>query len=27
LWDGNKQALHDKIAQTNVVEGPQAPRR
>lgn len=27
LWDSKKQALHDKVAQTNVVEGPQTPRR
>lgn len=27
LWDSRKQALHDKLAATNVVVGPQQPRR
>lgn len=27
LWDDKKQAWHDKVAGTNVVVGPQQPRR
>ena len=27
LWDGKRQALHDKIAGTNVVQGKAAPRQ
>jgi uncharacterized RDD family membrane protein YckC len=27
LWDSKKQAWHDKLAETNVVAGPQQPRR
>jgi len=26
LWDNKKQALHDKVAKTNVVVGPQPKR-
>jgi uncharacterized RDD family membrane protein YckC len=27
LWDDKKQALHDKVAATNVVIGPQSTAR